>query len=199
MARIHIPWTAPRKWNNTSIGRTPPLLKPRQSPHCYLGAVDHAKNTTHRPLVTLQARSYRAYGATQTLLFSSPLVQWTLCRGLTQFACYSSIEKRQFLPLSQTVFLPCPSGRVRVSNHPNYWHCLPNRNHWIPNNLQHEVCKIKSCGPFYSHWLTSNPGWISKHMPSKERGEINYPFANFNGEVWEWISSFIPLRFNGYN
>ena len=27
-----------------SIGRTVPLLKPPQSPHCYLGAVDHAKN-----------------------------------------------------------------------------------------------------------------------------------------------------------
>ena len=55
------------------IGRTVLLLKPPQSPHCYLGAVDHLKNSPP-PLVTLQARSYRAYRATKTLLFSRPLI-----------------------------------------------------------------------------------------------------------------------------
>ena len=42
------------------IGRTVLLLKPPQSPHCYLGAVDHAK-IFPPPLVMLQAWSYRAY------------------------------------------------------------------------------------------------------------------------------------------
>ena len=66
-----------------SIVRTVPLLKPPQIPHCNLGAVDHAKKFPP-PLVTLQAQSYRAHRATQTLyrahrstqtlLFSSPLI-----------------------------------------------------------------------------------------------------------------------------
>ena len=55
------------------IGRTVLLLKPPQSPHCSLGAVDHAKNSPPS-LATWQARSYRANRATQTPLFSSPLI-----------------------------------------------------------------------------------------------------------------------------
>ena len=58
---------------NRFIGRTASLLKPPQSPHCYLGAVDHAKNFPP-PLATCQAWSYHANRATQTLLFSSPLI-----------------------------------------------------------------------------------------------------------------------------
>ena len=60
-------------WSNRiASGRTVPLPKPPQSSHRYLGAVDHPKNPPHP--VTLQARSYRAYQATQTLLFSSSLI-----------------------------------------------------------------------------------------------------------------------------
>ena len=60
---------------HTYIGRTcsVPLLKPPQIPHCYLGAVDHTK-IFPPPMATRQARSYRVNWATQTLLFSSPLI-----------------------------------------------------------------------------------------------------------------------------
>ena len=37
------------------IGWTVPLLKPSQSPHCYLGAIDQCEKSRH-PLATLQAR-----------------------------------------------------------------------------------------------------------------------------------------------
>ena len=62
------------------VGRTVPLLKPPQSPHCYLGEVDHAKNFPP-PLATQQARSYRANWAIQTLLFSKPLDLVQVCHG----------------------------------------------------------------------------------------------------------------------
>ena len=62
------------------IGRTVPLLKPPQSPHCHLGAVDHVK-ILPPPLATRQARSYHAYRATQTPLFSKPLDLAQLCHG----------------------------------------------------------------------------------------------------------------------
>ena len=60
-------WDCVYSANPFFIGRTVLLLKPPQSPHCYLGAVDHG--IFPPPLVTLQARSYRAHRATQTLLF----------------------------------------------------------------------------------------------------------------------------------
>ena len=62
------------------IGRTVPLLKPPQSPHCHLEAVEHAKNFPP-PLATLQARSYRTNRATQTLLFSKPFDLAQVCHG----------------------------------------------------------------------------------------------------------------------
>ena len=66
----------------------------------------------------------------------------------------------------------------------------------------HSYCFVLSCigwvltrvAPFYEHDLTSIPGWISDHMPSKVLDEMIYPFPNFNGttvEVYEWISNFI--------
>ena len=61
-----------------NIGRTVPLLKPPQSPHCYLGEVDHAKKFPP-PLAIRQVRSYRANWATQTLLFSKPLDLAQVC------------------------------------------------------------------------------------------------------------------------
>ena len=41
-------------------------------------------------------------------------------------------------------------------------------------------------------WINYNPS-MDKQMPSK--GEIVYPFPNFNGrtvKVWEWISNVAP-------
>ena len=41
-------------------------------------------------------------------------------------------------------------------------------------------------GHFFQHGLTSFQAWISNHMPNQMRGEITYPFPNFNGaNVWE--------------
>ena len=67
-----------RNWDDFCIGRAVPLLKPPQSPHCYLGEVDHAK-IFPPPLATRQARSYRANWATQTLLFSKPFDLAQVC------------------------------------------------------------------------------------------------------------------------
>ena len=63
-------------WINDSIGRTVPLLKPPQSPPCYLGTVDHTKNSPpptpgHTASPVLSRWSYRDSRTTQTLLFSS--------------------------------------------------------------------------------------------------------------------------------
>ena len=42
-------------------------------------------------------------------------------------------------------------------------------------------------------WVTPHtPAWISNQMPSKVRGEITYPFPNFNGQVH-------PTLYNGCN
>ena len=67
-------------WSTHHKGRTVPLLKPPQIPHCILGEVDHAKNSPP-PLTTRQARSYRANWATQTLLFSKPFDLAQGCHG----------------------------------------------------------------------------------------------------------------------
>ena len=76
------------QWLAWSIGRTVPLLKPPQSPHCYLGEVDHTKKNFPPPLATRQARSYRANWATQPLdlaqvwhgnkICSKPALTWKL-------------------------------------------------------------------------------------------------------------------------
>ena len=47
-------------------------------------------------------------------------------------------------------------------------------------------------GPFYYHGFTVILAWISDYIQNKVWGEITYPFPNFNVEVWEWISNFIP-------
>ena len=50
-------------------------------------------------------------------------------------------------------------------------------------------------GPFYWHWLTSIPAWISSHILNKVWDEITYPLSNFitfTVEVWEGLSNFIP-------
>ena len=46
---------------------------------------------------------------------------------------------------------------------------------------------------FHQHGLTLIPAWISNHMVSEVRGEIAYPFLNFNGAIVEVckISNFI--------
>ena len=64
-----------------TIGRTVLLLKPPQSPHCYLGEVDHARKNSPPNLAPRQARSYRANWATQTLLYSKPLDLAQVCHG----------------------------------------------------------------------------------------------------------------------
>ena len=43
--------------------------------------------------------------------------------------------------------------------------------------------------------LLALPTWISTYVPTNVWDEIIYPFPNFNratGEVWEWISNFLP-------
>ena len=50
-----------------------------------------------------------------------------------------------------------------------------------------------SPGPHLLTWVHFNPS--IDHVPSKVKGEITYPFPNFNGctvEVWELIGNFIP-------
>ena len=62
-------------------------------------------------------------------------------------------------------------------------------------NNQHGHTK----GPFYWHFLTLIPAWISNYMPCKVWDEITYPFRNFNGctvEVSEWMNNFIPHFIN---
>ena len=41
--------------------------------------------------------------------------------------------------------------------------------------------ELDTSDPFYYHWLTLIPEWISNHMPSKVWDEMAYPFLNFNG------------------
>ena len=63
----------------------------------------------------------------------------------------------------------------------------------ISPSIPYDVFDTSS--PFYQHGLIVILAWINNHMPNKVRGEITYPFLNFNGatvEVWEWISNFIP-------
>ena len=46
----------------------------------------------------------------------------------------------------------------------------------------------------------SVPAWISNQISGKVQDEINYTFPNFNScniEVWEWISNFRPILYNG--
>ena len=56
--------------------------------------------------------------------------------------------------------------------------------------------------PLLLKWTILIPAWISYHMRIRVRGEITYPFPNFNGctaEVWEWISKFHLILYNGCN
>ena len=62
---------------------------------------------------------------------------------------------------------------------------------WVGAQPQWIYCS----GPFYQHWLTLIPTWISNHTRSEVWDKITSPFPNFNGAtvaVWEWISNFIP-------
>ena len=55
---------------------------------------------------------------------------------------------------------------------------------WISKFNPHfimEVITHTNRAPFYKHGLTLIPAWISNYMPGKVRGEITYPFLNFNG------------------
>ena len=96
------------------IGRTVPLLKPPQNPHCYLGEVDRAKKfppptptPPTPPLATRQARSYRANWATQTLLFSKPLDLAQVCHG-------NKICSKPALTWKLTLVLACAVGHESV-------------------------------------------------------------------------------------
>ena len=54
---------------------------------------------------------------------------------------------------------------------------------------------ISSRGSFHNHGVYLIPAWISNPMPSKVWFGKTYLFPNFNGcigEIWEWISNFIP-------
>ena len=49
--------------------------------------------------------------------------------------------------------------------------------------------------PFYWHWSSLIPSWISNYSHCKVWHEITHSSPNFNGTalgVWEWISNFIP-------
>ena len=106
-----------------SIVRTVPLLKPPQIPHCYLGAVDHVKKSPP-PLVTLQARSYRAHRSTQTLyrahcmVHSDPIVLKPF--DLTQVCHGNKICSKLALTLKLTLELSFPA------------HCISN---WKLNGI----------------------------------------------------------------
>ena len=64
------------------IGRIAPLLKPSQSPQCYLGAVDHAKNSPH-PWPHCKPRLIALIGPLRPY-YSSPLI---LLRCVTEKQC----------------------------------------------------------------------------------------------------------------
>ena len=44
-------------------------------------------------------------------------------------------------------------------------------------------------GPFYWHWITLIPAWISHYIHRNH--EFTHPFLNFYGGIWEWISNLI--------
>ena len=62
--------------------------------------------------------------------------------------------------------------------------------------VYHSPLPLSYRGTLYKH----GPSWISNHMPSKLWDEITYPSPNFNGctvEVWEWISNFHSIFYDG--
>ena len=56
------------------IGRTVPLLKPPQGPHCYLGEVDLAKKSSPPPPATRQAGLIALIGPLRPYCSPSPLI-----------------------------------------------------------------------------------------------------------------------------
>ena len=56
------------------IGRTVPLLKPPQSPHCYLGEVDHAKKFPPTPGHTVEPGLIALIGPLRPYCSQSPLI-----------------------------------------------------------------------------------------------------------------------------
>ena len=58
----------------------------------------------------------------------------------------------------------------------------------VKGNKNYIFAIFNTWDPFYQHWLTKIPAWISDHMPSEVWDDITYLFPNFNGaavEVWE--------------
>ena len=56
---------------------------------------------------------------------------------------------------------------------------------WLENNYQIPFYSLKLCisGHFCLHGSSLISAWISNHMPCEVRGEITYPFTNFNGST----------------
>ena len=77
--------------------------------------------------------------------------------------------------------------------------CIYAAVNWVMNDIQLVIIDLESpsltSGQFYWFAFTLLPARISNSIHYKAWDEITYPFPNFNsttGEVWEWMSNFIP-------
>ena len=92
-----------------------------------------------------------------------------------------------------------PTGAIAILRNDRQWKCvlvwsfhkqIERNNCWISGKF----CSV-SFVPLIHRWklrLTLISAWICTCIQYKVGDEITYPFSNFNGEVWEWISNFIP-------
>ena len=67
-------------WPDKYIGRTVPLLKPPQNPHCFLGAVDHAKKIPPTPGHTASLVLLRLSGHLDSIVLK-PFDLAQVCQG----------------------------------------------------------------------------------------------------------------------
>ena len=67
---------------------------------------------------------------------------------------------------------------------------------WLGSKQALKKEKSHHWGPFYYHWLTFIPAWISNCTRYKVRDEITYSFSNFNGCTVE-VSESLQWRHNG--
>ena len=73
------------------------------------------------------------------------------------------------------------------------WELVNNKNTLQKYTVSASVTVNQSSGPFYQHGLMSIWAWINNNTHHKVWDKIIHPLPNFNGEVCEWTSYFIPL------
>ena len=92
-----------------------------------------------------------------------------------------------------------------IAAHKQFLTCWSGVQCWHPNNCTNDLCFVLLSfstnyfklvhDPLSLTWIKFNPSMNKyTHPMHKAWEEITCPLPNFNVEVWEWISNFIPLQ-----